>query len=124
MNKTINWIKHNRIMSIVILIGIIFIVYFLFNRSGKRGENNLASCLKQKGAKMYGAYYCGYCNQQKQILGNSSDIPYIECIDKNGKSKEECSKLNVASYPTWIFSDGKRISGLASVEQLKQYAGC
>lgn len=60
----------------------------------------IARELQKMDAKMYGAYWCSHCNNQKQILGIQAIelIPYIEC-DKVGynseyplcRSKEVCN---------------------------------
>jgi hypothetical protein len=46
----------------------------------------LAKKLKDLNSKMYGAYWCSHCYNQKQELGQEAfyqNIPYIEC-DKEG----------------------------------------
>lgn len=115
--------------------GVFFLIAILFAKNqprfsnGKNNDNsqsnkNLASCLKKKGVKMYGAFYCGYCKQQMQMLGNSPDVPYVECVDKSKNLNPECGPLNLKAFPTWIFPNGKRIDGTATISQLKEYAGC
>lgn len=53
----------------------------------------------QKGAKMYGAYWCSHCYNQKQLLGQEAMqlIPYIEC-DKEGANSQFplCRSKNVS----------------------------
>lgn len=47
--------------------------------SGKTVE--LAKRLKAAGAKMYGAFWCSHCFEQKQAFGKEAmqDFPYVEC---------------------------------------------
>ncbi len=41
----------------------------------------LAKRLKAAGAKMYGAFWCSHCFEQKQSFGKDAvaDLPYVEC---------------------------------------------
>ena len=42
---------------------------------------DLAKRLKAAGAKMYGAFWCSHCFEQKQAFGKEAmaDFPYVEC---------------------------------------------
>src|SRR5262249_12706256 len=64
----------------------------------------LAIHLSQSGAKMYGAYWCPHCLQQKSYFGASaSRLPYIECTPngQGGPQSAECKAAGIQSYPTW-----------------------
>jgi hypothetical protein len=41
----------------------------------------MAKKLKNAGAKMYGAFWCSHCFQQKEYFGQEAmaDFPYVEC---------------------------------------------
>ena len=41
----------------------------------------LAKRLKAAGAKMYGAFWCSHCFEQKQTFGKEAmaEFPYVEC---------------------------------------------
>ena len=60
--------------------------------------------LKALNAKMYGAFWCGHCNNQKQELGMSvvKSFEYIEC-DKDGANSQykTCRSTKIQGYPTW-----------------------
>ncbi len=88
-------------------------------------ELALAAHLKQVGAKMYGAFWCPHCHDQKQLFGReaSSQINYIEC-DLKGKNPQPdlCEAANVQSYPTWEIN-GKLVSGTQSMEELAELSG-
>ena len=49
-------------------------------QSSSRGEQ-LAKRLKEAGAKMYGAFWCSHCHEQKEAFGSVAmkDFPYVEC---------------------------------------------
>lgn len=42
----------------------------------------LARQLKVAGAHMYGAFWCGHCQEQKAMFGKQAqaDLPYVECF--------------------------------------------
>ena len=42
----------------------------------------LAKHLKETGAKMYGAFWCSHCLDQKLLFGSEAvkEMPYIECF--------------------------------------------
>ena len=43
---------------------------------------DLARRLKEAGAKMYGAFWCSHCQEQKADFGAQAqkDLPYVECF--------------------------------------------
>lgn len=55
-------------------------------------------------AKMFGAFWCSHCNNQKQELGVQTVglYKYIEC-DKDGANTDFklCREKKIAGYPTW-----------------------
>lgn len=87
----------------------------------------LAQCLSDKGAKMYGAKWCPHCQKQKEAFGAAADkLPYVECSDEsapNGQAKE-CADAGITGYPTWVFADGQRQSGEITMAELAAKAGC
>lgn len=121
MKKIIDWIKAHQLftaVSVILLVGFLFLIF------GNKKDKNLASCLKSKGAKFYGASWCPHCKHQKSLFSNPESLPYIECSDANGKIIKECQDAGVSAFPTWVFSDGKKASGERTIAQLKQYSGC
>ncbi len=84
-----------------------------------------AQCLKDSGAKFYGASWCSHCQNQKKLFSNSKNLPYIECAeaDSNGQA-QICADAKIKGYPTWIFADGSSQSGELSFEILSQKTGC
>lgn len=72
--------------------------------SSGASELSLADHLKQVGAKMYGAYWCSHCHDQKQLFGKQAfrKIPYIECDPGGANAQPEaCKAAKIQSYPTW-----------------------
>ena len=75
------------------------------NKSGPR-EMKIAKTLKERGAKMYGAYWCSHCFEQKQRLGAEAMrlIPYIECAKDGENSQTSLCKANkVCVYMRSLF---------------------
>jgi hypothetical protein len=85
-----------------------------------------ASCVGKSGAKIYGAYWCPHCNDQKHMFGNSwRFIGYVECSTPDGKNQTEaCAAAGIKSYPTWVFKDGTRNMGAMSFEELAAKTDC
>ena len=55
--------------------------------SNKRSEA-LAKRLREAGAKMYGAFWCTHCYDQKQTFGMGAmkDFPYVECYPEGWRT--------------------------------------
>lgn len=85
------------------------------------GLDDFAKCLTEKGATMYGAYWCPHCINTKKAFGQSFKyIQYVECTVETKK----CEDNKVAGYPTWIFGDGSRLEGEQSLQDLAAKSQC
>src|SRR3989304_10580480 len=80
----------------------------------------LAQCLTAKGVKMYGAYWCSHCQNQKKEFGSSWQYAsYVECaLPGNQGQTKECEDAGIKGYPTWVFPGGKQLPGEQSFETL------
>ena len=130
--------KEKFAISIAVFVFLVLGLYILFNRfSNPTGYTisgaavkissleDFAKCLTNNGVKMYGAFWCSHCKEQKEMFGDFIRyINYIEC-DANGKSArpEECAKAKIESYPTWII-DNQKYSGVKTLEELSKLTGC
>lgn len=85
-----------------------------------------AQCLSSKGAKMYGAFWCPHCSEQKELFGSSFEyVDYVECGIKGSRGvAPACTDANIKHFPTWIFADGTRVEGEHQLEFLSQETGC
>jgi hypothetical protein len=108
----------------ILALAIIAAIAILLLSPGK--YDDLAQCLTSKGTKMYGAYWCTHCKEQKEMFGKSWEfIDYVECSTPDGQGQlDVCKAANITSYPTWVFADGTRHSGPVTAEQLAEKAGC
>jgi uncharacterized membrane protein/glutaredoxin len=88
-------------------------------------EIALAKHLSDTGAKMYGAYWCPHCIDQKKLFGEQAvaQMPYVEC-DPAGPNSQSgvCQSKEIKGYPTWEIN-GQRYSGTQSLQQLAEYSG-
>lgn len=48
------------------------------------GARALATRLRDAGAKMYGAFWCSHCFEQKEVFGKDAVgvLPYVECYPR------------------------------------------
>jgi hypothetical protein len=93
-----------------------------------------AQCLTKKGIKLYTAWWCHNCENQKKLFGN--DIKYIENIEcsEGGyemPDPEACKKAGITAYPSWVFPGlGEEpgtpliLSGTRSLEELAEKSKC
>lgn len=84
----------------------------------------LAQHLTATNAKMYGAYWCPHCLDQKKKFGEAQKlIPYIECDPKGENPQTElCKQKGIKGFPTWEIN-GKLLSGERSLEELANASG-
>ncbi len=103
------------------------LAYYLGNRTQHK-HDAFARCLTERGAKMYGAWWCPHCVEQKEKFGASfEDAPYVECGikgDTHGKS-QACKDANINHYPTWQFPPtGERVERIFTLQELSDRTGC
>jgi len=112
-------------IAIVIIIAFAAAYYFLWYKHTSRLDA-FAKCLTAKQAKMYGAFWCPHCEEQKEKFGSSFQYaPYIECGIKGSKGIEPvCTQAGIKRFPTWIFADGTRVEGKHELDFLGQETGC
>lgn len=93
---------------------------------GQSELDQLAKCLTTKGAKMYGAYWCPHCADQKETFGQSFRyINYIECDPKGeNPNPQACREAAIKAYPTWIMPMNKNLDGSQSAADLAEWSQC
>jgi hypothetical protein len=121
-----NW---KRIVTYVVVVVAVFgLAYYLYYRDEHK-HDAFARCLTQRGVKMYGAWWCPHCVEQKKKFGTSLEDygPYVECGIKGqtlGQS-QVCKDENVKHYPTWQFPPtGERVERIFTLEELSDRTGC
>lgn len=88
--------------------------------------DTFATCLKDKGAIFYGAFWCPHCQATKKAFGSSQKLlPYVECSTADGQSQLQiCKDKKIVGYPTWEFADGSRLEGEVTMQQLADKTAC
>ena len=111
-------------------VGILFVTGGLFGVA-KLNErpgalDGFASCLAERSAIFYGAFWCPNCGVQKQTFGRSSRLlPYVECSTADGKGQIPlCAEKGITGYPTWDFKSGERMTGVLPLQTLADKTGC
>lgn len=117
------------ILTFAIVLAAFFVVsLFLGMGSGGKAPEDLdafAQCLGDSGARMYGASWCGHCDDQKDMFGDSWEhIDYVECSGALGGQNPECVQAGIKGYPTWDFPSVGKKPGTQTFEDLSQYSGC
>ncbi len=117
----------------VIGILIVGVVGLAVTRSGAESESTgpgkydqFATCLGEKGATFYGAFWCPHCNAQKKLFGTSKKLlPYVECSTPDGNAQTQiCIDKKIDGYPTWEFLDGSRLNGEVALATLAEKTQC
>ncbi|MEI6581061.1 MAG: hypothetical protein WCO07_02720 [bacterium] len=114
---------------IVIVLVLSAIVTFMIQGSrpvapGK--YDTFATCLKDKGAVFYGAFWCVHCQAEKKLFGSSEKLlPYVECSTPDGQGQTQiCKDKKIEGYPTWIFADGSMLNGEIPLSTLAEKTSC
>ena len=121
MNKSTLWLS----LAVVVVVGLGIWGYVSYE--SKPGElDAFASCLGEKGATFYGAFWCPHCRAQKALFGRSVDkLPYVECSTPDGKNQTQvCIDHGINNYPTWVFADNSTSTGEQALATLAQKTGC
>lgn len=82
----------------------------------------LADSLRSLDARMYGAFWCSHCYDQKEVLGKEafSKLQYVECSKDGYKSQNAlCKEKKVPGYPTWEIN-GQLFPGQQELEELEE----
>ena len=92
-------------------------------RTSSRRALDLARRLRAAGARMYGAFWCSHCFEQRQAfgVGAAADLPYVECYP-NGFSRgagpaPACVAAGIEGFPSWVVG-GETLEGEQSFGEL------
>jgi hypothetical protein len=123
-----NNLKYGIITAIVVALVAALVGGLVYWQSLPGKYDDLAKCLKDKGAVFYGAFWCPHCQNQKATFGKSAKyLPYVECSLPSGQGiTNECKAREdiIKGYPTWLFPDGTTMSGEISLEVLAERTSC
>lgn len=119
--------KEHVIIGLITLIVIVGVGFFSYHENNTPGPlDDFATCLKDKGATFFGAFWCPHCQNQKALFGRSARLlPYVECSTPDGKGQlQVCIDKKVTGYPTWEFADGSRENGEVPLAKLAEKTQC
>lgn len=119
--------KKNYTVAVSVIIFVALFLGGIFYWNSRPGElDAFASCLQEKGATFYGAFWCPHCQTQKRMFGRSAKLlPYVECSTPDAKGQlQSCTDKGIKNYPTWEFIDGSREIGEVAFSKLAEKTGC
>lgn len=82
--------------------------------------DDLAKCLTDNGAVMYGSKYCGHCENQKELFGDSFQyITYVDCTEQT----QLCQENGIRAVPAWKIN-GELHVGFKPLDELALMVDC
>jgi hypothetical protein len=87
---------------------------------------DFAKCLSSKNVKLYGAFTCPHCLNQKKAFGDGVQyINYIECHPQGPNANPQaCIDKKIEGFPTWEMQNGEFLVGEQTMETLSQKSEC
>jgi hypothetical protein len=115
-----------KVVTVVLILAALAAVAYLGLRKRGHRLDTFAQCLAAKQVKMYGAYWCPHCAEQKEMFRSSfKDVPYVECgVPGSRDEAPACKDAGIKHFPTWQFADGERQEGTLSLQLLGSKTGC
>lgn len=109
----------------VLVVGVL-IGFAVYRGSAPSSYDGFAQCLTEKGVKMYGAWWCPHCANQKVAFGTAfKHVEYVECSPGNTRTmSEQCKAEGIKSFPTWVFADKHMLAGERTLAELSTETGC
>jgi len=123
--STVNWGR--RALYAVLIVAAFALAYYLGDRTQHK-HDGFAHCLSDRGVRMYGAWWCPHCQEQKEMFAKSFKyVNYVECGVKGDVHQESqvCKDEKINHFPTWQFPPtGERVERVFSLEELSDRTGC
>jgi phage baseplate assembly protein gpV len=113
------------VTGVLIVVAFAAVIYLGLRQRGNRLDG-FAKCLAAKQVKMYGAYWCPHCAEQKEMFEASFQfVPYVECgVPGSREEAPSCKDAGIKHFPTWQFADGERREGTQPLAALGAKTGC
>jgi hypothetical protein len=113
-------------IAVIVLAGAWSAYYFLYYQRDVSTLDGFAQCLNAKGAKMYGAWWCPHCAEQKEMFGLAFHyVNYVECSEPGLRTENDiCKQAGIKNFPTWQYPDGSRTEGNQPLSVLSEKTGC
>ncbi len=113
------------VTAMLIVAAFALVIYLGLRKRGNRLDA-FAKCLAAKQAKMYGAYWCPHCADQKEMFESSFQyVSYVECgVPGSRDEAQVCKDAGIKHFPTWEFFGGERQEGTLALHALSTKTGC
>jgi hypothetical protein len=113
------------VTAVLIVAAFAAVIYLGLRKRGSRFDS-FAKCVAARQAKMYGAYWCPHCAEQKEMFESSFQyVPYVECgVPGSRDEAPACKDAGIKHFPTWQFADGERREGTQPLQALGTKTGC
>ncbi len=111
--------------AVLIVAAFAAVIYLGLRKRGSRFDS-FAKCVAARQAKMYSAYWCPHCAEQKEMFESSFQyVPYVECgVPGSRDEAPVCKDAGIKHFPTWQFADGERREGTQPLQALGTKTGC
>ena len=127
-----DWEDSGQLFFTGLIVGVLVIVGAagLYSFQSKLAAQNqtfagrLVQHFRSTNTKMYGAFWCPHCRDQKVLFGDAAkQIPYVEC-DPRGENPQPklCQDKQIKSFPTWEFNN-QLYEGQKTLDQLADLTG-
>ena len=117
-----------KVIIAAVIIAALGATYYVGYRRRMHRYDDFARCLNQHDVKMYGAYWCPHCSEQKAMFDASFQyVNYIECGIPGSTSQiqQVCTDAGIKHFPTWQFPPmGERVEGAVPLPDLSLRTGC
>src|SRR3989344_2162046 len=110
----------------ILVIGIFIISACKSGGTPSKEKDDFAKCITEKGATMYGTFWCPKCGRTKARFGSSFQyVNYVECDPRGDNEKSQlCLDKGIDKYDTWEFADGSRAGPEPSFDELSEKTVC
>lgn len=103
----------------------------LFNASSMTAEGEAANdlvafakALDQAGVTFFGAAWCPFCTQQKELFEDGGDfLPFVEVTNPDRTLNSIGQAEGIQTFPTWDFPNGDRITGIMTLAEISAASG-
>ncbi|MEM6473053.1 MAG: peptidylprolyl isomerase, partial [Planctomycetota bacterium] len=83
-----------------------------------------AKDLTTSGTVFFGAGWCPACTVQKDLFEDGGDdLPFVEVTNPDRSLNQIGAENNIELFPTWVFPDGSRLTGVLTLSELSEAAG-
>ena len=104
------------LQNIAVLVAMYILARWIYWSHQRKTELRKALVvLKKAGYIIFGKAGCGWCKKQLDELADLADIlPFHDCA----KDQQECMRLGISGFPTWVSGKEKKFPGFKDVNAI------